>query len=259
VLTTKLLSSLDGIDALLRTAREGRFLRQGVRTALVGRPNAGKSSLLNRLLGHERAIVSPVAGTTRDTLEEVAQVRGIPLVLVDTAGLRESEDVVEREGIRRSHEAAAEAELILHIVDASVPWSVEEDALVEAWAGKVRICVSNKCDLPGAQVYPGSVPVSCRTGLGLDDLERAIEEQLISGSIGGGGDEGVAIGVRHQRALERAREAVLQTCSGLENQQTLELVAFELRVALTALGEVVGKTSVDDLLDSIFSQFCLGK
>ena len=259
VLTTKLVSSLDGIDALLRTAREGRFLRQGVRTALVGRPNAGKSSLLNRLLGHERAIVSPVAGTTRDTLEEVAQVRGIPLVLVDTAGLRESEDAVEREGIRRSREAAAEAELILHIVDASVAWSIEEDALVEAWAGKVRICVSNKCDLPGAQVHPGSVPVSCRTGIGLDDLERAIEERLISRSIGGSGDDGVAIGVRHQRALERAREAVLQTCSGLENQQTLELVAFELRVALGALGEVVGKTSVDDLLDSIFSQFCLGK
>ena len=160
VLTSKLRSALDGIDALLRTAREGRFLRQGVRTALVGRPNAGKSSLLNRLLGHERAIVSPVAGTTRDTLEEVAQVRGIPLVLVDTAGLRESEDAVEREGIRRSREAAAEAELILHIVDASVSWSVEEDALVEAWAGKVRICVSNKCDLPGAQIHPGSVPVS---------------------------------------------------------------------------------------------------
>jgi tRNA modification GTPase len=147
----------------------------------------------------------------------------------------------------------------LHIVDASVPWSVEEDALVAAWAGKGRICVSNKCDLPGAQIHPGSVPVSCRTGVGLDDLERAIEEQLISKSIGGSGDDGVAIGVRHQRVLERAREAVLQTCSGLESQQTLELVAFELRVALSALGEVVGKTSIDDLLDSIFSQFCLGK
>ena len=258
VLSARLTTALEGIDALLRTAREGRFLRHGVRTALVGRPNAGKSSLLNRLLGHDRAIVSPVAGTTRDTLEEVAQVRGIPLVLVDTAGLRESDDLVEREGIRRSREAAAEAELILHVVDAAVPWCAEEEALATAWSGKGRICVANKCDLPGALPVPGAIPVSCRTGAGLEALEEAIEERLVSGGVGPG-DDGVAIGVRHQRVLERAREAVLQTRSGLEQHQTLELVAFELRVALTALGEVVGKTSVDDLLDSIFSQFCLGK
>jgi tRNA modification GTPase len=258
-LASKLAVALEGIESLLRTAREGRMLRQGVRTALVGRPNAGKSSLLNRLLGHDRAIVSPVAGTTRDTLEEVAQVRGIPLVLVDTAGLRESEDLVEREGIRRSREAASEAELILHVVDASVPWCAEEEALAAAWSGKGRICVANKCDLPGAAPVPGSIAVSCRTGDGFDALEQAIEDRLVSGAVGQGGDDGVAIGVRHQRVLERAREAVIRTRSGLESQQTLELVAFELRVALTALGEVVGKTSVDDLLDSIFSQFCLGK
>ena len=258
-LASKLAVALEGIESLLRTAREGRMLRQGVRTALVGRPNAGKSSLLNRLLGHDRAIVSPVAGTTRDTLEEVAQVRGIPLVLVDTAGLRESEDLVEREGIRRSREAASEAELILHVVDASVPWCAEEEALAAAWSGKGRICVANKCDLPGAAPVPGSIAVSCRTGDGFDALAQAIEDRLVSGAAGQGGDDGVAIGVRHHRVLERAREAVIRTRSGLETQQTLELVAFELRVALTALGEVVGKTSVDDLLDSIFSQFCLGK
>jgi tRNA modification GTPase len=258
VLSSKLALALDGIEGLLKTAGEGRMLRQGVRTALVGRPNAGKSSLLNRLLGHERAIVSPVAGTTRDTLEEVAQVRGIPLVLVDTAGLRESEDVVEREGIRRSRAAADEAELILHVVDASVPWCSDEDALAAAWTGKARIRVANKCDLPGAHEVPGAVRVSCHTGAGLDDLERAIEERLLDGGMGVG-DDGVSIAVRHQQVLERAREAVIRTRSGLEDQATLELVAFELRVALTALGEVVGKTSVDDLLDSIFSQFCLGK
>ncbi|MEY4691206.1 MAG: hypothetical protein RIT19_1531 [Verrucomicrobiota bacterium] len=258
VLASKLAAALDGIDDLLRTAREGRMLRQGVRTALVGRPNAGKSSLLNRLLGHDRAIVSPVAGTTRDTLEEVAQVRGIPLVLVDTAGLRESEDVVEREGVRRSRAAAEEAELILHVVDASVPWGPDDEAWAKEWSAKGRICVANKCDLPGAHEVPDAVRVSCHTGAGLDDLERAIEGHLLSGARGVG-DDGVSIGVRHQRVLERAREAVIRTRSGLEDQVTLELVAFELRVALTALGEVVGKTSVDDLLDAIFSQFCLGK
>ncbi len=258
VLSSKLALALGGIEGLLKTAREGRMLRHGVRTALVGRPNAGKSSLLNRLLGHERAIVSPVAGTTRDTLEEVAQVRGIPLVLVDTAGLRESEDVVEREGVRRSRAAAEEAELILHIVDASMPWCPDEEVLAATWTGKARICVANKCDLPDAHEVPGAVRVSCHTGAGMDDLEHAIEERLLSGAIAVG-DDGVSIGVRHQQVLERAREAVIRTRSGLEDQATLELVAFELRVALTALGEVVGKTSVEDLLDSIFSQFCLGK
>lgn len=257
-LLSKLGNALEGIETLLKTAREGRLLRHGVRTALVGRPNAGKSSLLNRLLGRDRAIVSPVAGTTRDTLEEVAQVRGIPLVLVDTAGLHDSDDVVEREGIRRSREAASAAELILHVVDASVPWCGEEEALAAAWSGTGRICVSNKCDLPEARIHPGSVAVSCRTGAGIEALESAIEEHLISGGAGAG-DDGVSIGVRHQQVLERAREAVSRTCSGLESRLTLELVAFELRVALSALGEVVGKTSVDDLLDSIFSQFCLGK
>jgi len=118
--------------------------------------------------------------------------------------------------------------------------------------------VANKCDLPEARVLPDAIPVSCRTGAGIDSLERAIEERLLS-CDGVGGDDGVAIGVRHQQVLERARQAVCRTLAGLEEGLTLELVAFELRVALNALGDVVGKTSVDDLLDSIFSQFCLGK
>jgi len=258
VLATKLRSALDGIDALLATARQGRLLRQGVRTALVGRPNAGKSSLLNRLLGLDRAIVSPVAGTTRDTLEESVQIRGLPLVLVDTAGLRESPDPVEQEGVRRSRQAAAAAELILQVFDAADALSPGAESSPAEWAGKVVLLVANKTDLPGATVPPGAVPVSCRTGAGMDDLERAIEQRLLAGGAAAG-DDGVAIGVRHQRALERAREAVDRTLAGLSDQLTLELVAFELRVALNALGEVVGKTSVDDLLDSIFRQFCLGK
>jgi len=258
VLATKLRSALDGIDALLATARQGRLLRQGVRTALVGRPNAGKSSLLNRLLGLDRAIVSPVAGTTRDTLEESVQIRGLPLVLVDTAGLRESPDPVEQEGVRRSRQAAADAELVLHVFDAADPSPFDPGASAAEWSAKGVIEVANKTDLPGAIVPPGAVAVSCRTGAGLGDLERAIEQCLLAGS-GASGDDGVAIAVRHQQALERAREAVRHTLDGLADQLTLELVAFELRVALNALGEVVGKTSVDDLLDSIFRQFCLGK
>jgi len=250
--------ALAEIGGLLGTAHEGRILRHGLRTAIVGLPNAGKSSLLNRLLGHDRAIVSPVAGTTRDTIEEQANVRGIPVVFVDTAGLRDSDDAVEREGIRRSRAAAATAELVLHVVDASEPASAAEDSLLAEFAGPSRIVVANKSDVMGSRRIQGSVFVSCRTGDGIDSLAEAIVQRAWSGAAGGGHD-GVAINSRHQNALERARSALALTHDGLAAGLSPELVAFELRSAVGAVGEVVGKTTTEDLLDSIFSQFCIGK
>ncbi len=250
--------ALERIEVLLKTSGEGRIIREGVRTAIIGRPNAGKSSLLNRLLDHDRAIVSPVAGTTRDTIEETADIGGIPVVFVDTAGLRESLDVVEREGIRRSRLAAASAELILHVVDASEPPHADDVSVGVEFAGRPVLVVLNKCDLPEARRVEGAVPVSCATGSGIDGLKQAIERTVWSG-LASRSHDGVSINSRHQLALERARDALLQARAGLASQLTLELIAFELRVAVTAIGEVVGKTSTEDLLDSIFSQFCLGK
>lgn len=251
------------MDALLATAREGQILRRGIRAAIVGRPNAGKSSLLNLLLGHDRAIVSPIAGTTRDTIEETANFRGIPVVFVDTAGLRAAESELEEEGIRRSRAAVARAELVLHVIDGSEGLSEADAELERELSPKPRVVVLNKSDLPRVVELPGAsqsaaVPVSCATGAGLEALKDAIEKAVWSGAVVAESLQ-VAINARHQDALRRGREAAARVLEAMEADRPLELAAFDLRIAAAAVGEVVGKTTTEDLLDAIFSQFCLGK
>jgi tRNA modification GTPase len=262
-LLEKVASALQFIDELLRTANEGQILRRGIRAAIVGRPNVGKSSLLNQLLGRDRAIVSPIPGTTRDTIEETCNVRGLPVVFIDTAGLREAGDAIEQEGIRRSRETLARAELILHVLDASEPLTDEDERYLLDFASKKRILVRNKSDLPSRLELPASlrgqvIPVSCATGTGLEALKEAIKALIWAGEIGGEMLQ-VMINSRHQEALLRARTATQRTLEALRDNLTLELVAVDLRIAVNAVGEIVGKTSTEDLLDSIFSQFCIGK
>jgi tRNA modification GTPase len=269
------------MDELLRTANEGQILRRGIRAAIIGRPNAGKSSLLNQLLGHERAIVSPIAGTTRDTIEETANIRGLPVVFIDTAGLREARDEIEVEGIRRSRESLTKAELILHVFDASEPLTSADEMYLAEFAAKKRILVRNKTDLPVKLELPterrapsGHEPITPQhaetvlgvpivdvcslSGQGLEALKDAIKNLVWAGKIEAGMLQ-VMINSRHQEALGRARAATLTTIEALRDDISLELVALDLRIAVNAVGEVVGKTTTDDLLDSIFSQFCLGK
>jgi len=269
------------MDELLRTANEGQILRRGIRAAIVGRPNAGKSSLLNQLLGHERAIVSPIPGTTRDTIEETANVRGLPVVFVDTAGLREAGDEIEQEGVRRSRESLARAEFILQVLDASELLTPADGKYLAEFAGKKRILVLNKADLPRKLVLDpvwssafrrpsapeppeGGTPnlpvvdVCCLSGQGIEALKDAIKELVWSGEITAGMLQ-VMINSRHQDALTRARAATQRTLAVLRGGETLELAAGELRIAVNAVGEIVGKTTTEDLLDSIFSQFCIGK
>ena len=255
------------MDELLRTANEGQILRRGIRAAIIGRPNAGKSSLLNQLLGRDRAIVSPIAGTTRDTIEETANIRGLPVVFIDTAGLREAHDEIEREGIRRSRESLAQAELILHILDASEPLTESDEQYFSEFANKKRILVRNKSDLPAKLILPDSgithhalpiVNVSCATGQGIEELKDTIKSLIWSGEINAQMLQ-VMINSRHQEALNRARSATRQALEALRGDATLEIVAMELRIATNAVGEIVGKTSTEDLLDSIFSAFCIGK
>jgi tRNA modification GTPase len=251
------------MDELLRTANEGRVLRQGIRAAIVGRPNAGKSSLLNRLLGSARAIVSPVPGTTRDTIEETANIRGLPVMFVDTAGLRDAGDDIEAEGIRRSREALARAELVLHVLDASEPLTAQDERYLAEFAGKKRILVRNKVDLRPQLALPDSinlptVEVCCLSGSGIEALKDAIQKLVWAGEIRAEMLE-VMINSRHQEALGRARAAAQETIEALRAERTLELVAMDLRIATNAIGEIVGKTTTEDLLDSIFSQFCIGK
>jgi tRNA modification GTPase len=281
-LLSRLVRGLEFMDELLRTANEGQILRRGIRTAIIGRPNVGKSSLLNQLLGHDRAIVSPIAGTTRDTIEETANIRGLPVVFVDTAGLREAGDLIEQEGIRRSRETVAQAELILHIFDVSEPFTGQDENYLKQFAHKKRIIVRNKIDLAPRLVFPpeilpgfagqqeGSVTphsnsgvapvvdVCALTGRGIETLKDAIKDLVWAGEIKAEMLQ-VMINSRHQDALRRAREATVRTLEALRSELTLELVALDLRIAVNAVGEVVGKTATEDLLDMIFSQFCIGK
>ena len=251
------------MDELLRTAHDGQVLRRGVRAAIVGRPNAGKSSLLNQLLGHDRAIVSPTPGTTRDTIEETASIRGVPVVFIDTAGLRDTADAVEAEGVRRSRVALERAELILHLLDASEPLDAADQRHLEEFSDRKRLLVINKCDLPRrleVPAQPGArvLEISCSTGAGLEALRDAIRDSVVTGGLNAEMLQ-VMINSRHQDALQRSRAATLRSAEALRADRTLELVALDLRIAVQAVGEIVGETTTEDLLDVVFSQFCIGK
>jgi tRNA modification GTPase len=262
-LIARLEAAVAGMNELLRTANEGQILRRGIRAAIIGRPNAGKSSLLNQLLGRDRAIVSPIPGTTRDTIEETANIRGLPVIFVDTAGLREGGDTIEVEGIRRSRRSLENSELILHVLDNSEPLTDADQKFLAEFAQRKRLLVLNKVDLPARlELTPGlgetAVGVSCLTGQGIEPLKDKIKQLAWSGEIGVEMLE-VMINVRHQDALQRARIATIQSVDALRSEQTLEVVAMDLRIGANAVGEIVGKTTTEDLLDNIFSQFCIGK
>jgi tRNA modification GTPase len=247
-----------GIARLLATAEQGRILREGVRTVICGRPNAGKSSLLNLLLGSERAIVSDEAGTTRDTIEEVIVLDGVPLRLVDTAGLRGEAGGIEREGIRRTLHEAGRADLLLVVRDGALPM-IESGVTLPESAGRV-VTVLNKCDLgehPEWSEQPG-VRISCNSGEGLDELRRAIREALDLGEADWG-EHAVAINTRHRDCLRRADESLETAAVLLESGAAPELAALELRGALEALGEISGKIDTEEILGAIFSRFCIGK
>ncbi len=247
------------IDKLLATAEQGRILREGARTVICGEPNVGKSSLLNVLLGYERAIVSEVAGTTRDTVEEVLNVGGIPVRLIDTAGMRESVDEIEQRGVERTRQHLAEADLILEVVDTSR----EKGNLLssESRENRHHLLVLNKSDLgahPDWNQGGRGVAISCREGTGMDALGEAIGDQLSLGAASWG-QEAVAVNARHQDCLRRAEKALLVAREQLSAGEGPELAAVDLRIALDAIGEVAGKVETEELLGEIFGRFCIGK
>jgi len=256
-------------EALLATAGQGRVLREGVRTVISGAPNVGKSSLLNLLLGYERAIVSARPGTTRDVIEEVINLRGYPLRLVDTAGLRESDDEIEREGMARTRRQLERADLVLHIVDASQPAAMRSgasltgEAAQEAPDARERvppIVVLNKSDLGEHESWRGveAVRISCLKNAGLTQLEDAIIAR-ITGGHAAHRDWSVAINARHHACLAKALTCSTAAHQALADALSPEFVAEELRGALDAVGEVVGKADSEEILGKIFSTFCIGK
>ncbi len=259
VLVGRLQGIARSLDQLLATADRGRILREGVRTVIFGAPNTGKSSLLNRLLGYERAIVSQVAGTTRDSIEESVKVGPLLLRLTDTAGVRDdTQDAIEQEGIRRSAMLREQADLVLALFDASAP---RPDALpAPAHDHQHLVVVLNKIDRgchPSWQDDDG-IRLSCLDGTGFDVLEKTIATTLLPHHL----DDGhslVSINARHQDCLRRASAALATAIPQLAAGEDLALISIELRCAMDALGEIAGRLDTEDILGVIFSRFCIGK
>jgi tRNA modification GTPase len=244
------------INELLATANQGRIFREGVRVVIYGATNAGKSSLLNRLLGFPRAIVSEIPGTTRDTIEEVVNLRGVALRLTDTAGLRASADTIEQEGMARTERSLANADLLLHLADASAP---RPEKFTAENAGIPELLVLNKSDLSEHPEWKSSdaLRVSCTAEDGLAGLEEAILEKI--GEQNWEGGSAVAINARHRDCLRRALESCDRASAALAENLAPEFVAVDLRGALHAVGEVIGHADMEDILDSLFATFCIGK
>ena len=240
------------VTRLLSTADEGRMLREGVRLVIHGEPNAGKSSLLNLLVGYDRAMVSEIPGTTRDTIEENLTLRGIPFRVVDTAGLRESSDPLEIEGMRRTRRHLEQADVLVHVVDAAAVGG-------EIQPGEREVLVLNKIDLCSDRGLPaGAIAMCCLDGRGLEQLVDAVIARSDLGSLGRF-EEAVAVNARHQQCLRSAAEALAETRRSLERGDAPELTALELRSALTAIGEITGAVDTEEVLGKIFSTFCIGK
>ena len=251
----------DRLLDLVGEAERGMIYRQGVRVAIIGRPNVGKSSLFNALLRANRAIVTPVPGTTRDTVEETLNLRGVPVVLVDTAGLSEqSEDPVERLGVERSRSALNQADLILWVIDGSQPVSDAERELRGLLNGRAAVVVANKADLPRVADLGemDCVALSALTGEGLADLEAAMSSRILGGGVCGA-DGPMVSNPRHQRALQRALEHVDAAIRTHGEGWPADAIAIDLTLGAEALGEITGETVSDDLLQTIFGQFCIGK
>ena len=241
------------IQALLQTAQQGKILREGLSTAIIGRPNVGKSSLLNHLLREEKAIVTDIAGTTRDVIEEYVNVRGVPLKLVDTAGIRETEDIVEKIGVERSRKALSEADLILLVLNQSESLTTEDKQLLDITSGNKRIILLNKTDLPSRinqeDLVPylenePALPISVLTSEGLDQLEQAIADLFFGGNTGDK-DASYLSNTRHIALLEKAEQSLAEVIQGIESGMPVDLVQIDMTRCWDYLGEIVGDSVQD--------------
>lgn len=255
------------IEKLLQTSSQGKILREGLSTVIVGRPNVGKSSLLNSLVQENKAIVTDIPGTTRDVIEEYVNVRGVPLRLVDTAGIRETEDIVERIGVERSREVLKQADLILLVLNYGDNLTIEDERLFEAISGMEAIILINKTDLPQkidldrvkllAKTYP-IVTTSLLEERGVDDLEVAISSLFFRGSLEAG-DLSYVSNSRHIALLNQAKKTMDDAMIGIQSDTPIDLIQIDLTRAWELLGEIIGDTVQESLINQLFSQFCLGK
>lgn len=248
------------LGRLANTFRAGRLLREGLKVALVGRPNVGKSSLFNALLGHERAIVTEIAGTTRDSLHESLVIKGIPVALIDTAGVREASDVVEKIGVERTRRAIADADLVVVILDASQELTDEDREVLAATTDAPRVVALNKTDLVNRFTTPNfdkTIEISAKTGAGLEDLQNAIVEPFAPQDVET--SSFLISDARHHDLLRRAQTEIENSLPLLEARLSEEIVLIGLHNAMRYLGSITGETTPEDVLTRIFETFCIGK
>lgn len=255
------------MESLYDTADTGKILREGLKTAIVGKPNVGKSSLLNALLRESRAIVTDIAGTTRDVIEEYMNIKGVPIKLVDTAGIRQTEDVVEKIGVERSKEMFKQSDLVILVVDSSSQLSQEDMEILEATQDKKAIILINKSDLQNKldeeklKSYAGDrkiIKISALENVGIEELEDEIVDMVYSGKLSTSSDVMITK-VRHKNSLEKSIKSAQDCINGLEGGMPIDFVEIDLKNIWDCLGEVTGETVSEDLLDTIFSEFCIGK
>lgn len=254
------------VETLLKSADDGRMIQEGIKTVILGKPNAGKSSLLNFLVGEDRAIVTDIAGTTRDTLEEYISLHGISLRIIDTAGIRETEDVVEKIGVGKAKKMAEDADLILYVVDSSLPLDENDREIMGLLGGRKSIVIYNKTDLESAvdikklKEKTGSpvIPVSVVEETGITELEETIKKMFFRGEISFD-DEVYITNARHKTALEEALESLKMVGESIETGMSEDFFSIDLMSAYESLGKIVGESVGEDLVNEIFSRFCVGK
>ena len=256
----------ENIGELLKTADDGRMIQEGIKTVILGKPNAGKSSLLNYLVGEDRAIVTEIAGTTRDILEEYISLNGITLRVIDTAGIRETEDVVEKIGVGKAKQMAEDADLILYVVDSSLPLDENDHEIMELLTGRKSIVIYNKTDLEAAvdieelRKRTGSpvIPISVVEETGISQLEDEIKHMFFHGELSFN-DEVYITNARHKAALEEAKESLKLVLGSIEMGMPEDFFSIDLMNAYESLGRIVGESVGEDLVNEIFSKFCVGK
>lgn len=255
------------LHKLIDTADTGKVFREGLKTAIVGRPNVGKSSLLNALLKESRAIVTDIPGTTRDVIEEVVNIRGIPLRLIDTAGIRETEDIVEKIGVEKTRQVLEEADLILVVIDASEPLNDHDRNILKNMNQKNLILIANKTDMGENIDYnklkkycspENIIKMSVINGTGLENLEKRIEKMVYAG-LSADSDDILVTNVRHKQSLEKAYESISDVIEAVDMGMPTDCLSIDIKTAWESLGEITGDTVSDGLLNEIFSKFCIGK
>ena len=264
-LVDNLKTVMDTANELILSYDKGKMIKEGVKTAIVGKPNVGKSSLLNALLREERAIVTHIAGTTRDIIEEVINIKGIPLVLVDTAGIRKTDDIVENIGVEKSFEQIDKADFILFVVDGSQELTEEDIKINERLLGKKVLGIINKndltqvADLSKLNSINSVINISAKENYGIKDMEDEIYDLIIRGTVEDSSRKLVITNIRHKTALEKTKDAIKNIFETIEIGLPMDLIAVDLKEALDSLSEVTGEISTEDLLDHVFKNFCVGK